>query len=107
MRTASCVQPRGIAFAHRADFSAYGVNAVAAQFGTQAVPLQQMQNPAELGMRLVTELARLQPRHLEAGILEQLVNFARRVFAIVPRVHLARAFGRPYVGVEESGMIPL
>ena len=73
----------------------------------QAIPLQQMQHPAELRMRLVAELARLQPRHFEPGVLQQLVNLARRVFAIVPRVHLAGAFRRPDVGVKESRMIAL
>ena len=35
------------------------------------------------------------------------MDFARRVFAIVPRVHLARALRRPDVGVEKAGMIAL
>ena len=97
----------GITLPHRAGLPAHRVYAVAAQFRTQAVALQQMQNPAELGMRLVAELARLQPRHFEAGILQQLMDLARRVFAIVPRIHLARALRRTDVGVKESGMVAL
>src|SRR5262245_6828853 len=98
----SCIQPRRIPLADGAGLSAYGVNSVAAQFGAEAVALQQVQNPAELGMRLVAEFAGLQARDCEAGVLQQLMNLPRRVFAIVPRVYLARALRRPDVGMEKS-----
>ena len=66
-----------------------------------------MDDPAELGMRLVAEFAGLQQGHFEAGILQQLVDFARRIFAIVARVDFAGALRGPYVSVEEAGMIAL
>ena len=80
----------GITFPHRAGLAAHRVDAIAAQIRAQAVALQQMQNPTEFGVGLVAKLARLQPRHFEAGVLQQLMNLARRVFAIVPRIDLAR-----------------
>ena len=88
-RRRSCVEPAGIAFAHGPGLPADGVDAVAAQVGAQPVALQQMQDPAELGVRLVAEFAGFEQRHLEAGVLQQLVNLARRVFAIVARVDFA------------------
>jgi len=63
--------------------AAHRVNAIAAQRRVQPVAFQQMHHPAELGMRQVAKLASLQPVHLKPGVYQQLVNLARRVFAIV------------------------
>jgi len=57
-------------------------------------------------MRQVAKLASLQPVHLEPGVYQQLVNLARRVFAIVPRVALA-GFAGTQIGMEKAGMVPL
>ena len=46
-------------------------------------------------------------RNREAGVLQQLVDFARRVFAIVAGVHFSGIGGGPDVGVEEPGTVAL
>src|SRR5689334_18430347 len=65
-----------------------------------------MHYPAMLRMRLVAKRPGLQQSHFEAGILQKLMNLARSVLTIVPRVDFA--FGiRLDIGVEEAGVIAL
>src|SRR5436853_7725317 len=103
----SCVEPARIALFDRARLAPNCVDAVAATIGIEPVALQEMPDPAEFGVRLVTELAGFEQRDLETRILQKLVNLARRVLAIVAGVDLARSVGGLDIRVEKSGVVAL
>src|SRR5689334_14478009 len=105
-RGPSCVQPGRIAVLNGAGLAAHDVNAIAVQPGVEMVSLEQMQYPAVLRLELLTERTGIEPHHRESGVLQQPVNLARRILAIVACIGFALR-RRPQIRGEEPRMIPL
>src|ERR1051326_3660066 len=103
MPTASSIEPRGITIDYRSGLPAHGEDAFAAQRSVETVALEQMDDPGILGRRLVAKRAGFQAHDGESGILQQLLNLARRVLAVMSRVGFARG-RRPHVCVKKSRM---
>src|SRR5438552_1668214 len=89
MPTASSIEPRRIALAYRPRLPAHGKDAFATHRRIEIVALEQMGDPGILGRRLIPKRAGYQSHDRKSGILEQPVNLARRVLAVVARVGFA------------------
>ena len=64
-----------------------------------------MLHPLVLGLGLVAERPGFEQRHFEPGVMEQVHDLARRVFAIMARLRLLALHARANVGGEKSRMI--